>query len=393
MENRFQKIIQSDKVVPAVLAFTAWITYWLTSGGTTPYNHFVRLANSFLRGRLDLAQAPPWLEIVPFKGKCYVAYPAMPAIVSILPAAFLGEQLSQTMLAILIGGINVGLSFWLVKKRLKLGRRTAFWIAILLGWSTNHWFLASVGSSWYFAHIVAVFFLLLAILETLGKKRPFLIGLLVGSAYLSRLPTILSFPFFILLITKDKKLLDRILNSVKFLVGLSIFVLFNFWYNYARFGSMLDVGYTLIPGLRNELSYKHGLFSIYNIPKHLKIIFAKLPNFSSSFPFVMPSHVGMALWLTSPAFIFCSLKLGKKLVLASWLTIFLIAIPEITHSTVGFSQFGYRFAMDFTPFLILLSACGIGSRPRWYHKLLICIGVLVNLWGVTWINKLGWVRW
>jgi hypothetical protein len=35
---------------------------------------------------------------------------------------------------------------------------------------------------------------------------------------------------------------------------------------------------------------------------------------------------------------------------------------------------------------------GIGRELRWYHKALIIAGVLVNLWGVLFINKFEWFK-
>ena len=51
-----------------------------------------------------------------------------------------------------------------------------------------------------------------ALVETTGKNRPWLIGLLVGLAGLSRLPTFLAFPFFAYTIahgTEDHRIIIR----------------------------------------------------------------------------------------------------------------------------------------------------------------------------------------
>ena len=45
--------------------------------------------------------------------------------------------------------------------------------------------------------------------------------------------------------------------------------------------------------------------------------------------------------------------------------------------------------MDFYPFLYVLTVKGIGEKVKWYHKLLIIIGVLVNLFGTIAVNKLS----
>ena len=100
----------------------------------------------------------------------------------------------------------------------------------------------------------------------------------------------------------------------------------------------------------------------------------------------------MAIWITTPAFIYSFFAgIRNRLAIGCWLSIILIALLNFCHGTLGFSQFGYRFAMDFYPFLFLLTVKGIGPDIRWYHKILIIIGILVNLWGVLWIYKFGWV--
>jgi len=43
--------------------------------------------------------------------------------------------------------------------------------------------------------------------------------------------------------------------------------------------------------------------------------------------------------------------------------------------------------MDFYPFLFILTVRGMGTNLKWYHKLLIILGIIVNAWGVIAINK------
>ena len=61
-------------------------------------------------------------------------------------------------------------------------------------------------------------------------------------------------------------------------------------------------------------------------------------------------------------------------------------------SGTGWTQFGYRYALDFYPFLLLLTLRGIGEQLKWYHKLLIVLSVLVNIWGVLFINIFEWYK-
>ena len=78
-----------------------------------------------------------------------------------------------------------------------------------------------------------------------------------------------------------------------------------------------------------------------------------------------------------------------RLVAACWAAIIPTAFFIFNFAATGWSQFGYRYGLDFTPFLWLLVARVIGDEIKWYHKLLISIGVLVNLMGLLWIYQLG----
>jgi hypothetical protein len=72
--------------------------------------------------------------------------------------------------------------------------------------------------------------------------------------------------------------------------------------------------------------------------------------------------------------------------LSAWAAIFAIAFVIFTKGVSGWG-FGYRYAVDFYPFLFLLTVRGMGSNLRWYHKLLIVLGVIVNLWGTLAFNR------
>jgi len=178
--------------------------------------------------------------------------------------------------------------------------------------------------------------------------------------------------------------------------GVGIFVILNFAYNYLRFGTPFDIAY-FIQAKEEPWWYPKGFFNISYIPKHLWIFFLKPPVFTSQPPYVMPSLMGMSILITTPAFMYSIFAvIGNKLVLACWSAIIPIALPEFTHGGVGWIQFGYRHAVDFYPFLLVLTALGmkstlgIDSNLKWHHKLLISLGILVNLWGVLWLNKFGW---
>lgn len=378
------------KKIVFFLFVSSFFIYFITSAGKTPYDYFTRLADSFLNGKYYLAENPSWLsELIPAgANKFYVVYPPMPAALAV-PFRFLFEgRFEQQYLAHMLGAGITTLTFllsWSVKKN----RRLAVWAAITVGFGSIVWFLSSSGSSWYLGQASSAFFLTAALFESLNKKRPFLVGLLLGASFLSRLHTILSLPLFLYLLRRK----DRFKNYSMLGLGILPFIAFNFYYNFIRFGTIFDKGYLLIPGILSEPWYQNGLFSLSYIPNHLKIIFASFPKFLKEFPYIVPSWAGLSIWITTPAFIYSFLADTKEWVVRwSWLVIILIALVVFSHGTAGFTQFGYRFAVDFYPILMFLTIKGTAKTGlKWHHWTLLSIGIIVNLWGVLWINKFGWV--
>jgi len=381
-------------LLPILIFILTLGVYYLTSAGKTPYDYFTRLAASFLKGKYYLTQNPSWLsELIPVGEKMfYVVYPPMPAILSMPFVALFKANFQQQYLAHLLGA-GVGLLIYKLSLTLNKNRKNAFWVLLLTSFGTIIWFLASTGSSWYLGQITATFFLTAALVESFNKKRAFRVGLFLGAAYLSRVNVAISFPFFIFFID-SKNNLKKIFRLV---LGILPFILFNFYYNFIRFGTIFDKGYFLLPEVLNETQmpwFKYGLVSPLYIPEHLKTIFLATPKIISEFPYIIPSLAGLAIWITTPAFfysIFTPVK--NKFTKIAWLAILSISLIIFMHGGTGWSQFGYRFAVDFYPFLILLTIGSIKKTGlKWHHWLVLTISVIINLWGVIFINKFGWFK-
>jgi len=383
------------KIKIIVIFLVVFIVYLITSPGKTPYNYFTRLADAFLHGRYYITDNPSWLsELIPAGlGRFYIVYPPMPALLA-LPFVFLfGPNFPQQIIAHLLGAGIVILTI-LTSLKIRKDNKLAVWSGILIGFGSIVWYLSSVGSVWYLGQISSAFFLTAAIYEVITKKRTFLVGLFIGAAYLSRIHVIISLPFFIYALKINFKIESQ--NIKKFITlgfGLFPFLAFDAIYNFIRFGVPWDKGYFLVPGLLTEPWMSKGIVNIAYIPNHLQLLFLQLPKFLKVFPYIEPSWYGLAIWITTPAFVF-SLKasLKEKLNILAWLAIFSIFAVVSIRGGTGWTQFGYRYAVDFYPFLVFLTIKGISkSKLKWYHWLLLVLSVIVNLWGVIMINKLGFV--
>jgi hypothetical protein len=388
----------------ALFAF-AFVVYWVTGEGhATYYDYYVRLADAFLHGRLYVLDNPSWLnELIPNPSGVgyYVVYPPLPAVLMVPLVAIFGLNLNQTLFGLFFAAATLPLAYLVAKdviKKLKpesqVNREVYLWFAFLFGFGTIFWYLASIGSVWLIAQVISAFFLFWALHEFLSKNRPLLVGLLIGSSYWCRLPTILIVFFFALLAIWQQQQPDiknKIKSSLPYLlklaIGVGIFVALDMVYNYIRFGSPFAVGYWMIPGILEEPWFSKGLFSFAYITDNIVPFLTGLPMLTSSPPYVQFPMTGLAIWFTTPAFVFAlKSKWKDSTTIAAWIAIISIALIIFTKGLSGWG-FGYRYAMDFYPLLFLLTVRGIGRDLRWYHKVLIILGIIVNFVGVIAINK------
>jgi peptidoglycan/LPS O-acetylase OafA/YrhL len=109
------------------------------------------------------------------------------------------------------------------------------------------------------------------------------------------------------------------------------------------------------------------------------------PKFLNTFPYVTFNPFGTSIFLTMPALLLAFLGFRHRN--RRWLATALLSaciLPVLLllmYFNTGWYQFGYRFVLDFLPFLLLLAALGMKERPTLPAKLLIALSVLINVWG------------
>jgi hypothetical protein len=385
-----------------IIVATTTVLYLLASSADRQeLDYFVRLADAFLHGRIYLTEAPSWLnELIPKDGVWYVAYPPMPAILLVPFVAVFGPRFDQQVASCLFGGIAVGLA-WLVLGRFALSGRVRLGLTVVFGFGTVLWYVAEVGSVWYISHVVAVLFSMAALLLLLDRRWPFLVGLLLGCAAISRLPVGLTAPFFLAVVVGlgwPPRLPGRgergaaIRAGMAFLLGIAIPTAVYLLYNVARWGTIVDQSYVLIPGVLEDPIYaKHGILALEYIPRHIHAIFLRSWNFVDDPPFFQPSWWGLSLFLTTPLFLW----LGKARLRdprVAWAAIgtALALVPIVTHGNVGLTQFGYRFSLDVQPLLFVILATVFERGMSRWAWVAAAASVAICAYGI-WAISIGFV--
>jgi hypothetical protein len=392
----------------------ALVIYTLTSPGATAYDQYARFADAMLHGSLSLPQRPPHLEMAEYQGRAYFSNPPTPAIL-MLPIVWVAEHwplravlvkwnggwdlpfgLLQTFLSVLLGATAVALAR-VALGRLPVSRRAANFGAALFGFGSIHWYHTTIGSVWYIAQIAHAVFMWALVCEWVGRARPVLLGSWFAAAFWCRMETIVVAPF-ILVARPDTWLMplaDELLPRVRWrwlfafatpIVGV---VALNAGYNWVRFGVFSNWAYTMLiekPEVRGL--FPHGLLSWEYWPGHVYVLFRAKPIFMDTFPWLAPSVGGMAIWTTTPVFIYAFRAPIDRLTVACWLGILLFVAQLFQFGGTGMTQLGYRFAMDFYPLLTVLTIRGMDPPIRWWHEAFIVTCIVLNAWYVWVLNIL-----
>jgi len=161
-------------------------------------------------------------------------------------------------------------------------------------------------------------------------------------------------------------------------------------YNFARFGSFFDFGYTRIPNVLNEPGYQHGLFSLHairwNVQKMLFEGFGERPTF----PYLRLYPFGCCIFLSSP-FLFLLFREGGKYKRVCWIVIAMLTFVLWTHGNPGGWQFSYRYAIILLPWMFLLLMGNGSAKISAIEVSLFVISVTINAiatWQFLWTNQI-----
>lgn len=376
------------KIGLLIFLTTLFVYFIFSNQKPVIYNHQVYIADAFLHGTFEIKNPPPWHNDVAIVGdKKYGIYGPAGAVLLIPLVAIYGLNAPEDLLNIVIASIGV-LIFWSILKKCGFSEKFSFWVTAFFAFGTLQFFSAAHDQTWWYTYIVTSFFILLTINEVLTGKRAYLAGFFIGAAYATRIESIFVLIFAIVLINVPKISFKK---SALLFLGFSLPFTLVSYYNFARFGNIFDTGYANFVLREPGAPIPYGLFDLRYLKFNLYTYFLAGPEIISGFPFLRPPWMGMSILLVSPAFLFI-LKSFKKeaLVISSLVTTFLMAIPSLLYYLPGWTEFGWKHTVVFTPFLALLTAYGMDGKLSFLKKFLIITSIIVNFWGVLWWKLSGW---
>ncbi len=359
--------------------------------------HFTLLASQFLTRHVALNpyQELPQGDVANYNNNFYLYFGPFPSIV-LMPFVFIfGNEFPQVFLGFSAMVISFVAVYFLTKS-FKFRTVDALWLAFFFVFSTVLFASSIIDISAYQAEAFSVPLVLIALQEYFSKKRPLIIGIFLGLALLTRAVLVLGVVFFILEFFQKRLSKKQLL--ILFLPVIVACLLFGV-YNQRRFHAFLETGYQYNITLKTfplSQNLQYGYMSPVHIPANLYSLLFMPPQpllkdqngFVLNFPYFKVSPWGVAIWYTSPLFLVLLYKFRKSIyTLSTIITIICLAIPLLLYYSIGYSQYGYRYALDFLPFLFLLLLPSFSGKLTKKDITLIILGVLFNciyiasIWG------------
>jgi len=371
------------------------------------FDYTTRIASALLHGHAGLREQPPsWLnEMVPRDGNYYSVFP-LGAVLSVMPIALLQrvalvKNFPGGALATVLVGLSTYFFFRLsIAEGKSLGRRLLLALFPIFG--TWTWCNLGFGGAWQIALGFALLGEVAALYFTLVRPRPFVAGLFFALAFGNRTEVVLTLPIYLWFFLRQtnggesmpggvwRMFRENTPQLIRFLIAPAALALLTAAYNYARFQSIFDFGYTHIPNLSEEPWYRHGLFSLHAIPWNMyKLLFEGLEDIPN-FPYLRPHSFGCSIFLISP-FLFLLFREGGSYKRVAWIAIAVLTFALWCHGNPGGWQFSYRYAIILLPWMFLLLVGNGPAKTSLIEISLFIVSVALNAIGTyyfLWTNEL-----
>ena len=391
--------------------------YFSTNATLHDLDYTADIASALLRGDLGLREQPPeWLnEMIPQGNRYYSAFP-LGAVLSMIPVALLQKarlihNFPAHFLASLIAGCCVYFFFQLAKafgadysslEPSSLPRRIL--LALFPVFGTWTWCNLGFGGAWQIALGLALLGQTAALYFTLVRPSPLVAGTFFALAYGNRTELLIIAPLYLYFFwqrsdrtaalwsrsTLKQELVKNGPMVIRFLSVPLCLAILTAAYNFARFHSIFDFGYTHIPEVREEPWYEHGLFSVQAIPWNIYTMLFQGFASVSYFPYIEPNGFGCSIFLASP-FLCLLFREGGKYKIVAWMAIAVLTLVLWCHGNPGSWQFSYRYAMILLPWMFLLLTGNGPPRLTMIEISLFTVSVAINalaMWLFLWTDQI-----
>lgn len=347
-----------------------------------------------------------------YEGRHYGYWGPLTPVAMMPFVALFGVGVSDHLISMLFGTVNVGLFYWLLWRvdraglfRMEESCRVALTLVLALG--TSHFWLTCAGQVWFTVQLVTLTAILLALIAACSAGNSvwqyLLAGACFGAAILGRTTVILLGLFFILLIwmrcrdarppaephpRSSQRLF--VLRAAAFCLPLVAALGVQALYNYARFGDPRQSGLEIQIRTAGNQRFlpdfeQYGALSLHYFPRNFKYYFWNCTFPRQADGLLTFDKDGNSIFLMTPPLLFMLLAWRNRTLFAAALVagIVPLVLVLLLFNGTGWVQFGPRYLLDATPLLLLLAAVGMRGRLTHVSYALCALALAVQLFGVS----------
>lgn len=342
----------------------------------------------------------------------FVSFPPGPAVMMMPGVAVWGLEFNDMLFTLFFSALASALLFSFLSRlreeeKIFVSKAHVIILTIAFVLGTNFLWCSVIGRVWFTAQMTALTFTIAYMHAAFDAKYPLLAGLFLAGAFACRTPVLFSVVFFAGFfffpggkLRKDfgkKFFIDGIKFAlVPLLVGCILM-----WMNEVRFHSVSKFGHTFIDFAQNPRISEFGLFHYRYLGLNLTAMFTLFPRILTHYPYVIISAHGLALWISSPVILWAVWPKSPRTVpfryrggvpsvpvsqsyyrWIFWLTILAVAIPHVFYQSSGWGQAGYRYALDYFPYLFAMIAFS-NHRLKPGIVAAIIFGIMVNVFAAV----------
>lgn len=402
-------------VYPLLIFGVSFLVYFAVATNLTFHpkwalDYFNPLAQSLLKGHLDIMNPAATYDLVEFQGKWYAPWGILPAIFLTIPQIILNRFIPTIYLSVLFSSLDIVIMY-LILRRIKKDFLPEFstfaqlLVLVFFAFGTVHFYVGTLGSVWHVDQMVSNFLGTLGIYFIFKKNRTaidYLLAVLsISLSILGRativmlisLPALLYFyQYKLWSVTNLQKKFKEII--IIFGLPLALFSFLFFLYNFFRFGNPLEYGYSYIKesAYLSAIRMTNGAFSVRNLPRNLWYMLFEIPSltFDGKLKFLFNLNGNSIFFLSPPLLaVFLAnplIRKGKKLladpyISSLWITAIIAILPSLLVYSTGWMQFSYRYSLDITAILVILSVFGIKGRLNVLYIIGIIFAIVMYLLG------------
>jgi len=348
--------------------------------------HLGLMAQRFWQWKVSLnPMNRPEGDVVDYFANFYVYFGPMTSLL-LMPVVLVWKS-AQSQIVLGLGAMVASLvASYKLAERWGYKEVDRWWWMVFVGVSTPLLAVCAFNLSAYQVQAVGFAIMLVSLVEYYGKRRWWLIGLLIGMAGMTRMSLYLVAVFFGLEWLKSKrKMQSLVMMVIPVVVSVGILGL----YNQRRFGSFWESGYAGNVTLKEYpmvANVKHGFFSWEHVPANLYVMLLKAPDpifapgggYVLEYPYLKVDPWGFSLLVGSPLLLLLLRGVNWKKDWTLLVTTAVMAVPVLSYFGIGFSQFGYRYGLDFLPLVIVVLMKNLRGSLGWGAKGLILVGTVFN---------------